>query len=204
MWIGIAERVLASVALVLITPVVAGAAIAIRIETPGAALFSQRRVGRGEKVFTCYKLRTMRTSVGDMPTHQVDPAVITRVGAILRRTKLDELPQLWNIARGDMRLVGPRPCLEGQIELIEARRQENVFSVSPGVTGLAQLRGIDMSDPALLAAVDGDYVRSRTMRGDIAIAVRTVICLTRTYLDRAFWRQVVDGIKAPPATARPQ
>ena len=120
----------------------------------GSPLFLQRRVGRDQRLFTLVKFRTMRRDTASVATHLADASAITRFGGFLRRTKLDELPQLWNVLVGDMSLVGPRPCLPTQNELIRERAARGVFAVRPGVTGLAQINGIDMSDPVRLAETD--------------------------------------------------
>jgi O-antigen biosynthesis protein WbqP len=99
---------------------------------------------------------------------------LTRVGSFLRRYRLDELPQLLNVLLGDMSLVGPRPCLPSQNELVEARRRLGVFEVPPGITGLAQVGGIDMSDPDRLAKVDAQYVCSRSFAGDLKLIWATL------------------------------
>lgn len=125
----------------------------------GSPLFIQTRVGRNMKPFSLIKFRTMRVDTADLPTHLVSSSAITKYGAFLRRTKLDELPQLINVLIGDMSLVGPRPGLFNQVELTEARQVLNVFAVRPGVTGLAQINGIDMSTPELLATKDSEMIR---------------------------------------------
>lgn len=120
----------------------------------GSPFFRQTRVGRNQCPFTLWKFRTMRPGTTSVATHLVDASAVTPLGGFLRRTKLDELPQLWNVLRGDMSLVGPRPCLFNQEALIAARAASGVFSAKPGITGLAQINGIDMSTPALLAETD--------------------------------------------------
>lgn len=120
----------------------------------GQPLFFQTRVGRNQKPFILVKYRTMRPAVESVATHLVDPNAVTKIGAFLRRTKLDELPQLWNVLLGDMSLVGPRPCLFNQSELIAERAARKVFDARPGITGLSQISGIDMSTPVLLAETD--------------------------------------------------
>lgn len=120
----------------------------------GAPLFFQERVGRWQKPFMLVKFRTMRAGTASVATHLADAAAITPLGRFLRSTKLDELPQLWNVLKGEMSLVGPRPCLPNQAELIAERAARGVFEVRPGITGLAQIRGIDMSTPRLLAETD--------------------------------------------------
>lgn len=146
---------------------------AIRLESPGNPLFMQRRVGRHRETFRMFKLRTMRSDTGDLPSHEVGGAQITPLGSILRKLKLDELPQLANILSGSMSLVGPRPCLPSQDELIAERSKRNVFDHRPGVTGAAQVRGVDMSDPRLLAETEAEYLGRASFAGDFAILVQT-------------------------------
>lgn len=168
------DIVAAAAGLVISAPLVLLAALAVRAETPGSPLFAQARVGRNEKVFTCYKLRTMFADTRHVPTHQSSAASVTRVGAVLRRLKIDELPQLYNVLKGEMSLVGPRPCLPSQTALIEERRKRGVFAIRPGITGLAQVQGVDMSDPQRLAVLDAAYAGSRTFRQDLGLLVATV------------------------------
>jgi O-antigen biosynthesis protein WbqP len=148
--------------------------IAIRLQSPGPAIFTQVRVGKGERPFTCYKLRTMYSGTANLPTHEVKASAVTALGEHLRRFKIDELPQLWNVLAGDMSLVGPRPCMPSQIDLVEARRQLGVFEVRPGITGLAQVNGIDMSDANRLAEIDAQYVRARSLVGDFRLIIATL------------------------------
>lgn len=126
----------------------------------GSPLFRQERVGRYGRPFTLVKFRTMRVDTASVASHLADSASITRFGHFLRRTKLDELPQLWNVLKGEMSLVGPRPCLFNQEELIEERRTRGVLDVRPGITGLAQVNEIDMSTPVLLAETDARMLSS--------------------------------------------
>jgi len=123
-------------------------------------LFMQVRVGRNQVPFVLVKFRTMRPDTASVATHLADASAITPFGRFLRRTKLDELPQLWNVLRGDMSLVGPRPCLFNQQELIAHREALGVFDALPGITGLAQVQGIDMSTPELLAKADAQMLAS--------------------------------------------
>ncbi len=125
----------------------------------GAPLFRQERVGRNQQPFTLVKFRTMRPDTASVATHLADVTAVTKLGHFLRRTKLDELPQLWNVLKGEMSLVGPRPCLFSQSELIDERASRGVFSVRPGITGLAQISAIDMSTPSLLAEIDARMLR---------------------------------------------
>lgn len=155
-------------------PVSLLAMIAIALESRGSPLFAQTRVGRGMRPFRLYKLRTMGATTGDHPSHAVDPLHITRVGGFLRRTKLDELPQLVNVVGGSMSLVGPRPCLPSQTELVAARESRGLYSIRPGITGPAQIAGVDMSDPVRLAETEAAYYPRATFPADLAILVKTV------------------------------
>jgi O-antigen biosynthesis protein WbqP len=123
-------------------------------------LFSQERVGRHQLPFVMLKFRSMRSDTASVATHLADASAVTGFGRFLRRTKLDELPQLWNVLKGDMTLVGPRPCLFNQEEVIMERANRDVFHARPGITGLAQIQGIDMSNPKLLAKTDADMLKS--------------------------------------------
>lgn len=133
---------------------------AVGLFDTGSPLFRQERVGRHQKPFTLVKFRTMKPGTASVATHLADTSAVTGFGRFLRKSKLDELPQLWNVLKGDMSLVGPRPCLFSQHELIDERARRGVFSVRPGITGLAQVRGIDMSTPALLAETDSSMLTS--------------------------------------------
>ena len=121
--------------------------------------FFQERIGRNLKNFTLIKFRTMRKGTQNCATHLVDSSRITPLGAFLRRTKLDEIPQLWNVLKGEMSFVGPRPCLPIQEELIKFRKELNVHLSLPGITGLAQVKGIDMSDPLFLAKTEHKMIK---------------------------------------------
>lgn len=149
--------------------------VAIRLDSEGPGLFVQQRIGRGGRPFRMLKLRTMKHRTGDLPSHHVGAAQITRLGRILRRLKLDELPQLWNVLTGSMSLVGPRPCLPSQTELIEQRRARGLFAFRPGVTGPAQLRGVDMSEPVRLATVEAEYFHSATIWSDVLLILGTAL-----------------------------
>ncbi len=129
----------------------------------GSPIFRQVRVGRHQKPFTLVKFRTMKVDTASVATHLASSASITRFGHFLRKTKLDELPQLWNVLKGEMSLVGPRPGLFNQKELTEERAKRGVFDVRPGITGLAQVSEIDMSTPALLAETDKNMIDSLTL-----------------------------------------
>ena len=154
---------LAVLGLVLLAPLFIGVFLVSLIFQPGSPLYLQQRVGRDEKLFTLIKFRTMKPETRSVGTHEVNPGQVTAWGSFLRRLKIDELPQLWNVLKGEMSLVGPRPCLPNQTELVAARRKLSVFEVRPGITGLAQIQGIDMSVPELLAQTDAEMIRTMSL-----------------------------------------
>lgn len=149
-------------------------ALAVRLDSPGPALFRQRRVGQNGIDFTCFKFRSMYVSTPQVGTHEVSRSSVTRRGSFLRQTKLDELPQLVNVLLNQMSLIGPRPCLPGQTAIVEARRAMGVLSLKPGITGLAQINKIDMSEPDTLARWDGRYLRLQSLLMDLSILIQTL------------------------------
>jgi len=180
---GIAKRAfdvaLALPLFVVFSPLAALIALAVRLDSPGPALFRQERVGRNGKLFTLVKFRTMRTGTPTLPTDQMasrpGESTVTCVGRLLRRTSLDELPQLWNVLKGEMSLVGPRPALAMQTELNARRAQNGVDDLLPGITGWAQVNGRDsLSDDAKLAC-DCWYRENLSLGLDCRILLRTVL-----------------------------
>ncbi|MGX5804476.1 sugar transferase [Bradyrhizobium sp. Arg314] len=168
------DLIIAAAMLAAASPIMLVAMLAIRATSPGPAIFSQIRVGRGGALFACRKLRTMHRDTPSLPTHEAPASSVTAVGKVLRATKIDELPQLWNVLKGEMSLVGPRPCLPSQTELIERRRELGVLAALPGITGLAQIKGIDMSDPKLCAETDAAYLRAASTGLDLKILLGTL------------------------------
>ncbi len=161
--------------LILLSPVLAAAAVAVRLESPGPALHWSRRVGRGNVLFEMPKFRTMRLGAPDVATHLLSDANtwITPLGAFLRRTSLDELPQLWSVLIGDMSLVGPRPALFNQDDLVALRTAAGVDVLRPGLTGWAQINGRDTLPIADKARLDADYLARRSFLLDLQIIART-------------------------------
>ena len=141
----------------------------------GSPLFRQERVGRYLKPFTLVKFRTMRPDTASVASHLVDASSITRFGNFLRRSKLDELPQLWNVLKGEMSLVGPRPGLFNQEDLIKERSARGVYEVRPGITGLAQVNEIDMSTPSLLAETDQKMIQELAVAAYFKYIFQTVL-----------------------------
>ncbi len=166
-------------ALVVAAPVMLAVAIAMRLDSPGPALFRQRRIGRGSSEFVLLKFRSMAVGTPDLATHLVQPGMlrVTKVGAFIRRTSLDELPQLWNILRGDMTLVGPRPALYNQYDLIELRKPEGVDALTPGLTGWAQINGRDEIPMQQKVALDRHYLEHVSAPFDLEILARTALTL---------------------------
>ncbi len=141
----------------------------------GSPIFRQVRVGQNQQPFTLVKFRTMKVDTASVATHLASSSSITPFGHFLRKTKLDELPQLWNVLKGEMSLVGPRPGLFNQQELTEERAKRGVFEVRPGITGLAQVSEIDMSTPALLAETDQKMIQSLTVADYFKYIAMTVV-----------------------------
>ena len=164
---------LSALGIILASPLLIILTIAGWFDT-GSPLFRQTRVGRHKKPFVLVKLRTMKPETAHVASHLADASAVTPLGRFLRRTKLDELPQLWNVLKGEMSLVGPRPCLFNQQELIDAREQLGVFAARPGVTGLVQVNEIDMSTPELLAQTDARMLSSLGIKDYFAYSLTTV------------------------------
>jgi O-antigen biosynthesis protein WbqP len=149
--------------------------VLIRLDSKGNPLFIQWRVGHRQAPFRLFKLRSMRIATGDHPSHEVNPVELTRIGGWIRRTKLDELPQLLNVINGTMSLVGPRPCLVSHHQLIAQRASLGLFAFRPGITGPAQLAGLDMSEPKRLAEAEAAYYPKANIITDLTILIRTAL-----------------------------
>lgn len=141
----------------------------------GSPIFQQERVGRYKKPFTLIKFRTMKKDTASVASHLASSSSITKFGGFLRKTKLDELPQLWNVLKGEMSLVGPRPGLFNQLELTDERDKVGAYNVRPGITGLAQIKNIDMSTPELLARTDNEMIQTLTLRNYFVYIFKTVV-----------------------------
>lgn len=188
------DIVLSLAALLLLWPLFAVFAVLIKVDSPGPVLFTQRRVGRKKKLFTIYKFRTMKADTPpDVPTHQLQNSRtrITKTGAFLRRTSLDELPQLWNILVGDMSIIGPRPALWNQDDLVRERDKYGANDLRPGLTGYAQVHGRDELPIALKAELDGCYMRRLGFCMDVKIFFTTLKQVPRG-------SGVVEGVNEPP------
>lgn len=174
--------IMAVVITVCISPVLLLIAIAIKCESRGPVLFRQKRVGLHKKLFEIYKFRSMRTDTPkDTATHllQNPESYITKVGKFLRKTSLDELPQLFNIIKGDMAWVGPRPALWNQYDLIEERDKYGANDVMPGLTGWAQINGRDELEIPVKAKLDGEYVKCCSFFFDVRCFLGTFLSVLR-------------------------
>lgn len=141
----------------------------------GSPIFIQSRVGVNGKIFKLIKFRTMSMDTESVSTHLINPSSVSKIGRKLRRIKLDELPQLINVLMGDMSFVGPRPCLPNQIEVINERNALGIFSYKPGITGLAQLKGVDMSVPKQLSILDAEMINDLNVLGYLKYIFQTAI-----------------------------
>lgn len=167
------DIILSIFGLVFGAPIILIALILSYIDT-GSPMFLQRRLGQDEKPFVLIKFRTMRGNSAFTVSHLADKSFVTEVGRFLRKTKIDELPQFFNILKGEMTLVGPRPGLPDHFELIRERRKLGVYSSKPGLTGLSQLRKIDMSEPRLLAKTDAEMISSFSIVGYFKYLILTI------------------------------
>jgi O-antigen biosynthesis protein WbqP len=171
------DLVLSIIGVIVLFPVLFIIAIVIKLDSKGPILFRQKRVGKNKSYFQILKFRTMKVEApDDAPTHLLTNPEhhITKVGRVLRKTSLDELPQLFNIIKGEMTIVGPRPALWNQYDLIEERDKYGVNHVTPGITGFAQINGRDELDIEDKARLDGEYVDSMSIWVDIQCLFKTV------------------------------
>lgn len=174
----IIDFILSLIASIILLPFFFIFAIIIKLESKGPIFFKQKRIGKDKKEFYIYKFRTMRTDTPkDMPTHLLKDAesYITKSGKIFRKTSIDELPQIINILKGQMSIIGPRPALWNQYDLIEERDKYNANSIRPGLTGWAQVNGRDELEIPIKAKFDGEYVEKMSLLFDIKIFLKTII-----------------------------
>jgi O-antigen biosynthesis protein WbqP len=169
------DIMVALVGLIAGSPALVGLAVAVRLESPGPSLHWSRRVGRGNRIFRMPKFRTMRTDTPDVATHLLETPErwITPLGRFLRRSSLDELPQLWSVLIGDMSLVGPRPALFNQDDLVALRTAAGVDALRPGLTGWAQINGRDELPIPEKARLDQEYLERMSLSFDLKIIAAT-------------------------------
>lgn len=174
------DFLLSLLGIIILSPVFLILCIAIKLDSKGPIIFQQKRVGKGKTHFNIYKFRTMRTDTPkEMPTHLLENPdyFITKVGKFLRKTSLDELPQLFNILKGNMAVIGPRPALWNQYDLIEERDKYQANDIRPGLTGLAQISGRDELEIDLKAKLDGKYTANITPLMDLKCFFGTIIAV---------------------------
>ena len=178
----IIDVVLSGLAIIILSPLLLILCIAIKLDSPGPILFTQKRVGIQKTYFQIYKFRTMRTDTPkDMPTHMLanPEQYITKTGRFLRKTSLDELPQIFNIFKGDMSIVGPRPALWNQDDLVAERDKYGANDVTPGLTGWAQINGRDELEIPVKAKLDGEYVKKYGFAMDVRCFFGTFLSVLR-------------------------
>ncbi len=170
------------IGLIVLSPLFLILIIAVKIDDPGPAFFTQKRVGIGKSHFNLYKFRSMKMSTPhDTPTHLLEnpQQYITRMGRFLRKSSLDELPQIWNILKGDMSIVGPRPALWNQYDLIEERDKYGANDVRPGLTGWAQITGRDKHSIQAKARTDGEYIEKLSFWFDCKCFLKTILTVLK-------------------------
>ncbi|MBR6571635.1 MAG: sugar transferase [Clostridia bacterium] len=176
------DIVISLTALVILSPVMLLVAVLIKLDSPGPVIFAQKRYGKNKTFFHIYKFRSMRADTPrDVPTSDLHGAngFITPLGNVLRKTSLDELPQLWNILRGDMSLIGPRPALWNQYDLMELRDQNGSSLLRPGLSGWAQVNGRDSLELEMKARRDGEYAQKISFAFDVKCLLLTIVRVIR-------------------------
>ena len=170
------------VGLILLSPLFLLVAILIKLDSKGPIIFKQIRIGKNSKPFYIYKFRSMKIDAPNLSTEEVINAsdFTTKVGKFIRKTSIDELPQLVNILKGDMSIVGPRPVIEREVRLLEIRKECNVDSILPGITGLAQINGRDNIDDYEKVKYDFEYLSKRNLVLDIKIIINTVLKVAKS------------------------
>jgi O-antigen biosynthesis protein WbqP len=168
------DFIFAFVGLFLLAPLILLLMLGVFFDSGLPTIFTQKRVGKFKKIFTCLKLRTMPANTVSAASHELTQIKLTAYSEFIRRFKFDELPQLINVLLGQMSLVGPRPCLPQQHELIALRNRNDIFKFRPGITGLAQINEIDMSDPEKLVAFENEYLNEASFLMDLKILLATI------------------------------
>lgn len=170
---------LSIIALLLLSPILILTTICIKVCDHGPIIFVQRRIGRHGQTFFFFKFRSMPVNTGDIPSDQIGALKLTWIGSLIRRTNIDELPQLLNILCGDMSIVGPRPALPSQTELTGCRQENGALGCRPGLTGLAQVNAYDGMSTGEKAVFDGRYASAITFRNDVSIVLKTFLYLLK-------------------------
>jgi len=178
----IVRNLICAIGLIIISPFLFFAALMIIIEDGMPVFFIQERVGKNNVIFKIIKIRTLKKEAPNTGTHQLDQKYQLVCGKLFRKIKLDEFPQLINVLKGDINLIGPRPGLISQAELTEFRSAKGIYEIKPGITGLSQVLGYDMSDPLKLAEVDKLYIENKSIYIDFLILLGTFVKFPKNYL----------------------
>lgn len=178
------------IGLILISPIIFISLFLVWLEDGSPVIFVQERLGLSKNKFKILKIRTMYKSAPNLGTHEVANAYYLNIGSIIRKIKIDELPQLVNYLKGELELIGPRPGLPSQVKLKEYRDAYNIFNVKPGITGLAQVLGYDMSNPRALAMIDSLYIKNRSIQLDVKIFFATFLNSYRAALYLSFENEI--------------
>ena len=183
-------RILAATGLLILSPLILISCILVFFEDGMPIFFIQERIGKNEKKFNLIKIRTMLRETPSLGTHEITVDRYLKSGRILRKLKIDELPQVLNFIVGDINLIGPRPGLENQIELLDFRRSKNIYRIKPGISGLSQVLGYDMSSPQVLSNVDSLYIEKKSILLDLNIFFATFFNIFKLKLRNKFKREI--------------
>ena len=180
------RNIICIIGLLLIMPIICIASFAVFLEDGFPFFFKQKRIGLNQKIFTIYKVRTLKKNAPQVGIHELKNDFQLKTGRIIRKFKLDEFPQLFNVLRGDINLIGPRPGLTSQTKLEDVRSLNGIHKIKPGITGLAQILGYDMSNPQTLAEIDLIYINNKSFKIDMLILIGTFVNMPRNYLKNKF------------------
>ncbi len=183
-------RVIIFLGFVFILPIIFIAMLIIFLEDGFPIIFSQKRLGINKKIFNIYKLRTMKINTPNKGTHEISTSNYLYSGFIFRKAKIDELPQILNYLKGNINLIGPRPGLPSQEKLNHFRQLNNVFDVKPGITGLSQVLGYDMSQPELLSKIDNLYITKKSNMLDLQIFLATFFKMFKVKINKTFQSEI--------------
>lgn len=168
-------KVLVFIIFIVIMPLILFSMLIVFFEDGSPVFFTQKRLGKNQRIFTLFKIRTMKKDTPNLGTHEISQKNYLKFGVIIRKLKIDELPQIINYLSGDLELVGPRPGLPNQKALRDAREKKKIFKIKPGITGLGQILGFDMSNPKLLSEIDHLYIKRKSILFDINILMATFV-----------------------------
>ena len=180
------RNIVCLVGLICVSPLLIIAGLVIVIEDGFPAFFVQERIGLDKNTFKIIKIRTLKKNTPNIGTHELKNSNMLKNGSWIRKIKLDEFPQLINVLKGELNLVGPRPGLVSQEKLLEERSLKNIFTVRPGITGLAQILGYDMSDPKKLAEIDEAYIINKSIFLDFLIIIGTFLNFPKKSIKKRF------------------